>query len=106
MEEALASAVAFEELAARDAEQRSEQAWTKCAELAQRDDILAAFAEAVAQAKAPDDSNFGLVKIEIDVYPYNSVALDTQGKPIWRPFNGRTLLVTRTCCCQSNYWAI
>ncbi len=46
----LAKAVPLEEIACREASERAQQAWERCAELARTYDILASFREAVARA--------------------------------------------------------
>lgn len=50
MKAALANAGPLEEVVSREASQRSEQAWEKCAALAQRDDILLDLSDTVARA--------------------------------------------------------
>jgi len=46
----LEKAVPLEEIAGRDTSEKARQAWARCAELAQADDILRGLSEAVAQA--------------------------------------------------------
>jgi DNA-binding MarR family transcriptional regulator len=50
MNSLLAKAVSLEHISSREASERAQQAWEECAELAQAEDILVCFRDAVAQA--------------------------------------------------------